>query len=233
MPAVLPLFQVLVQPIAGSARSAVHQQCTTGEERGQQQQGQRQQQEGYPHHSVYEWSCEQAALLPRTVGILDSYTELCNVRRYQCYAYSGEGESQPHTPRVHPGRQVSTEEWESQLVRDLEPLLPRLPLCLPREDEPQHCMLIGGLGSGGHNTGAGEQQQQQQQQQQGQGARDVDGEALCAVELGATLLHLSAVARAERAAAAAASGLAAFAQVGANRRALFTVRDHDEPGHLR
>ncbi len=228
MPAVLPLFQVRIQPMTGSARSAVHQQCTTGKERGQQQQGQQQQQEGYPPHSVYEWSCELAALLPRVVGILDSYSQLCDVR-YQSFTYSGEGQSQPHTPTVHPGRRISVEEWESQLFGDLEPLLLGLSLCLPREDEPQHCMLVGGLGSGGHNTGAGEQQQQQQ----GQGARNVDAEALCAVELGATLLHLSAVARAERAVAAAASGLAAFAQVGATRRALFTVRDHDEPGQLR
>ncbi len=224
------------------------------------------------------WSCEVAALLPRVVGVLDAYAELCVERYGDCEYALQEGapktqqqtqpphqqqQTQQHHARrarrdqagkpsqppataqdaaaaaaaapsacpckVHSGCEASAEEWESQLVRDLDPVLPGVSLCLPPEGEPQHCMLARGHGGGSYNAGPG----QQQGQGQGQRARNVDGEALRAMELGATLLHLKAVARAGRAACKAADRLTAYAQVAATRRDLVFTGDQSEHAELR
>ncbi len=132
---------------------------------------------------------------------------------------------------MHPGLEASAAEWESQLVRDLDSLLPGLSLCLPREGEPQHCMLARGHGGGGHSAGAGQGQEQQGQGQEG--ARDVDAEALRAVELGATLLHLRAVDRAGRTARKAADRLTAYAHIAAAVRGMAVMQDYRELVELR
>ncbi len=206
--------------------------------------------------SLRDWSCQQAALLPPLVGLLHSYTHLCSVRlppwheRYRHLPGQQPGKVErddpasqsqhPYGPRPTQSLHLDAEEWESQLVRDLDSLLPSLSLCLPREGEPQHCMLARGHGGGGHNARAeqGQEQQGQGQGQEGQeeqdGARDVDAEALRAVELGATLLHLRAVARGGRAASAAAERLQLLAD-GDNGGPGWPSfpEDHGEPPELR
>ncbi len=231
-PTPVPLLRILATPLHPSSGT-----CAPGHTHAAktQQHEPEQQQE-----QLLDWSCQHAALLPPLVGLLHSYTHLCDVRLpctkwYHCLPRQQHdkverddpaAQSQhPYGPSPSQSLHAAAEECESQLVRDLDFLLPGLSLCLPREGEPQHCMLVRGHGGGGHSAGAeqgqgqegkgrgqwqgqqGPERQGQGQEQQGQGdqgqqdgVRAVDAEALRAVELGASLLHLRAVARAGRAA---------------------------------
>ncbi len=240
----VPLPRILVTPLhlSGGPYASGDRDAAGTPQHGSEQE---QEQEQLP--SLHDWACQQAVLLPPLVGLLHSYTHLCDVRLpctkwYHCLPRQQHdkverddpaAQSQhPYGPSPSQSLHAAAEECESQLVRDLDFLLPGLSLCLPREGEPQHCMLARGHGGGGHNARAeqGQEQQGQGQGQEGQeeqdGARDVDAEALRAVELGATLLHLRAVARA----AGAATKAAGAATKAAERLQSLACNDTGGPG---
>ncbi len=155
------------------------------------------------------------ACLAPLVGVLKTYTELQhkhNRRRTEYNSHvldlssllhGASSRRRPSDPQhLQPPPQVHTSDiwdWETQLLSQLQFLLPRLAPALPREDEPSLCMVARPQGCDAwEHAGAGEQQDVQ---------RGVDVEEVHAVELGGLLLRLKAIRVAVKAARAANEGL--------------------------